>query len=189
MNFLKNTLFRYYVTGILTLLLIFLVWIFTLFKWIDFLFYATEKQEEHTMSIVDTYATVWAYVIGNRKKVFFGWDIMQYDTICSNNTKVCLGSGIEWIKVEDGIIYTYFKGNFLSIDFNSQVRWKDYPILYSIWGDEHINTPERIEDVKQFWIFTQEGLNFYSFNELKKLPNDQQKILLDLKENPRYIFQ
>lgn len=53
---------------------------------------------------------------------------------------------------------------------------------YSITSD--------VNQAKIFWIFTQEKMNFYSLNDLKNniLTSEQENILLDLYNNPRYLW-
>ena len=188
MNKENITLLQHFIIVTFILFLLFFLWIFLLFKWIDFLFNMTEESENNSMSIVNIYEIVWDYVIGNRKKAFFGWDIMEYDTICNIETKVCLGWEVKWVKVEGGTIYIYFTWQYTNMDFKSNIRWKDYPLLYSFWWSERTHTPEHIDDLKQFWIFVKDSVEFYSLYELRDLTQGEEKIFLDLRENPKFIF-
>lgn len=62
------------------------------------------------------------------------------------------------------------------------IKWES---IYIYDGSWFLNDSSE----KIFWIFTQESEFFYSLNELETLPEEQKDILLDLKENPRFIFE
>ncbi len=149
------------------------------------------EELENNMYIETLYSKIWKYHIGKQTSwpVFWG-DTWEINTLCNVNNRKCLNFELRWI-IEKGIyIYIYmYSEYYINIDYNKLHRWKDYPTIYSIFWEKYINTPETFEDLKQFWILTQDTMNFYSLNELKNLPKEQQEILLDLQRNPRFIFE
>lgn len=169
----------------------FFLFIFILYQ------YASYEDQKHmeelrkNLYIIETYKDIWKYRIWKKTSwPVFWWDVWTRNTICNLNTRECLNWELKGIFIEWEKIYVYlFNDIVYSLEYSSLERWIDYPILYSLWENEYIETPESFEDIKQFWIFTQESMNFYSLNDLSQLPENEQDILLNLKDNPRFLYE
>lgn len=117
---------------------------------------------------------------------WFGWPWDNYIAICIHNNK-CSEWQVKWIKSENEEIYIYFLPVIYSIE-DMLTIFKDNS--YSIFDNGiYYNLNNDINNAKIFWVFTQESMDFYSLNELEQLPKEQQEILQDIKERPRFIFE
>lgn len=103
------------------------------------------------------------------------------DSICDRIIQKCLRWNLEWLQISWNHIYTYIYPHSYNI---GDISWWDL-----LFEDSNFFTSTSDNDnAKIFWIFTQEEMNFYSLSELDNLSEEQKNILLDLKENPRFIF-
>ncbi len=118
---------------------------------------------------------IWKYSVWEKTISLWFDGLQSYKTICDND-KNCLWYPLEWINVFGNNIYIYIHNYYKDM--------KNYKIMWVTYKSTKIPN-----DFKQFWILTQDSVNFYSLNELKKLPKEQQNILLDLKKNPRFIYE
>ncbi len=160
---------------------------------ISFLIYSEIKYNqnlEHNMYITEIYNEIGKYIVWNKLEVWWIWETnVYYDSICDKITRNCLRWRLEGLIIDNLYIYMYIQ----PIDFVREFSWWEFDsnTLDSQtleWGGD-LDLLRMSDNIKEFWIFTQEDMNFYSLNEIKELPQEKQEILLDMKENPRFIFE
>ena len=162
----SNKIYKY-IKIMIIMLIVFLFFVISLLIYKDKKLY-TELKEN--MYITSLYGVIWQYHIWERTISWWMWEEdYKHNSICSYKTKACLSWNLKGIKIDSTHTYIYVSPN--------TYKW-DYYI-----------SANDIENIKPFWIFTQDSMNFYSISELEKLPEEQREILLDLKENPRFIFE
>ena len=170
-------------------LLYILFWIvILLFLLVTYSIYEDKKYQEElerNMYIVELYGEIGKYRIWKRISPWVWLDPDEYYIgICDFEIRKCLEWRLKWIINTDKHIYGYiYNDYYFSKDYNKPNEWH-YILMWKEYPD-----PKVFEDLKIFWIFTQEEVNFYSLNELKDLPEEQQEILLNLKERPRFLYK
>ncbi len=194
------------ITLMLNRLFVILICLFSLFL-LAWYYYISHKDEQYYRELeknmyIDTlYSKIWKYHIWERIIPWFWLDpVERYNSICNSENRKCLSWHLKWAFNKGDYIYIYiYDEYYFNLDYNTISVWEEFFSMsknsriyyawfyYIMW--KKYNTPETFEDLKQFWILTQDIMNFYSLNELKNLPKEQQEILLDLKKSPRFIFE
>lgn len=179
MNIFKNTL-----------VLVILIFPILIVSIINYWLYQQEEFDskmKENMNIVNLYKKIWRYHIWKRNSWWgFGWPWINRDAICDFISKNCIHWVLKWVTVQQDVVYAYFLPQNHDINFELSTRWEDYPMLYTIFGNESIDTPEIFENLKIYWILRQESIDFYSSNELKYVSQREQDILLELRKKPRF---
>lgn len=173
---------------IITFLIFFLI-----FVQISYIIYKdvhNKKELQRNMYITEIYNIIGRYIIWSRLEVGWIWETnSNYESICDIVTRNCLRWTLKWIVSKNQHIYIYvlpinFISEFSGWDFDS----RDLDYLTLKWW-EKINLIDNSNKIRNFGVFTQDSMNFYSLDELTLLSENQQEILLALKENPRFIFK
>lgn len=150
--------------------------------------YRDMKEKESNIYITDKYKEVWKYVIWKRNIWWWFWGPwIDYISICNTIEKKCIKWKVKWVNVNKEDIYIYIYPVMFSLEEMKNI-FKDSSYSIFEWGPFYKMTWDD-NDIKQFWIFTQDTMSFYSLNELKDLSKEDQNILLDLKRSPRFIFE
>lgn len=140
-------------------------------------------ERDNKNAILYPYKQVWRYSIWLKEEFWWIWEVWYaYNSICINDTSNCLRWDTKGIKVILETIYVYSLPKNYTI---GEIDWWD--LLFE--NSDYFSSVSDISNARVFWILTQDSMNFYSLNELETLPEEQKNILLDLKENPRFIFE
>jgi len=119
------------------------------------------------------------------------WKYNKINTIC-NKDKGCLGWELKWMSIASNYVYLYIEVD----SIESTLTYPDgttkiWDYNYSLFiGDRANNTitVKQKSDLPKYWLLSNNNLEFYSENDLKNLPQEQQTIFKELEKKPTIII-